>query len=724
MKRHPFAMPFLLFIILFQAASLLPGQSYHTSPGIDTISALYPRYENSSGETAAVELILEFLDDQKIDYNEFSLEQEQPPSGSRLIRAVARGSSPGLGTVFFVLPLNHPFQADRENDYSAGIDLALSIISAAAKGSYEKSIEVLFLGGEFPPPGTGAKGFVQRGSSAFLNTFYPSEDVMFIYLNLSSPPEELALIPAGSGRPSPSWLYSNVRSALENAGIPISLDSPRTRLYRLDLQDEPSLIDPYLKAGYPVIELRTGKAGNPMDIPYSSMHLLLQSIAGEEAIPSYQDNHYLLLNTMDILPGIRRNILISEHQYITFLLLVFAGALAYPIIAVSRFRKYLKTLIRHIWSLPLLAAFMFLFLFIATLLMRFAGNWNDVDNLWEIYPFSFLWFKVAVSALLFILSQRLFNLLPFSRRGSFYSASALFFILTDILLVSLFDIDITAFLISTFMLVFLFTTVRNRIIKLIFFLLSVIPVVLGLYGIFNLPAYRAVHFILLSPVLGNLVVAVHLLPFLLMLIRLRYLFHHPSRKVTIAATLGLEMLMLSIALFFGFRLINADPFSGERRQPLLVHQEISGENTFMDVSVNSPADTDMAENFTFPVEKQPMEISLSSEPFLDRKSYLLTLTGDGIIGSLEIGIKSAESFDVLDASHQWTMTSDRRSAGFAIENFPSLPFTLELTLPGELTGIINITARYAAAPVDLPHFDEGRFDVARSFIFNRNILLE
>ncbi len=717
-------MPFLVSLLFFLAASLLQGQSYHTSPIIDTISNFYPRYENSGGEDALVELIIGFLNDKEVDYSLLSLEEERYPSESSIIRAVIEGSSPGSGTLFFALPLNHPFQADKENDYSAGIALALQIIRAAAEGSYQKNIEVLFLGGEFPPPGLEAEGFVPRGSDAFLDTFYPSEDVMFIYLNLASPAEEFSLIPAGSGKPSPSWLYSEVRSALESAGIPYYLDGPRTRLYRLDLQDETSPIDPYQEAGYPAIELRTGKAGNGPDISDSNIRLLLKSIAGGDPIPSYQDNHYLLLNALDILPAMQKSILISERHYITFLLLVFAGALAYPIAAVSRFRKYLKTLIRHIWSLPLLAAFMFSFLFIATLLMRFAGNWNDVENLWEIYPFYFLWFKVAVSALLFILSQRLFNLLPFSRRGSFYSAAALFFTLTDILVVSLFDIDITVYLISTFILVFLFTIVRNRILKLFFFLLSIVPVVLGLYGIFNLPAYRAVHFILLSPVAGNLVVAIHLLPFLLMLIRLRYLFHHPSRKVTMAVTIGLELILLAGSLFFGFRLINADPFSGERRQPLHVRQVLSGESREMEVFLSSPADTEQLEAFTFPVEQQPMNISLSSEPFLERKSYLLSIEGEGIISTLEITIKSKAPFNVLDASRQWTMTADRRSTSFAIEHFPTFPFKLEFTLPMELTGTVDIRARYAVPPVELPEFDRTRFDVSRSFTSNRQILLE
>jgi hypothetical protein len=729
MKSKQLLLPFLFFLISF------PVQSYHMS--------IFPRYENSEGEKRAVASLLEVLRSYGTDPKLLMQEEGPVVSQSVSISVHIQGNEPRLGTVIFLVPLNHPYRATQEQDYSAGIEAGLAIVKEAASKPGAKSVEVLFLGGEFPPPdllsdqlflrsaegiepGPDGKGFLPAGSLTFLETFYPEVPVMFVYLSFPTPPATLAVIPAGSGKPSPSWLYAKIKKALDDSASSWYFAEAQTRLNRLDLQDGPSPIDPYLQAGYPAIEIRGKGTGRWEE---GKIALFLRSLIGKEPIPSYQDNHYLILGNR------HKSLIISERNYLLFLLVVFAGILTYPFIAVGRFKKYLKTLLRHVWSIPLLVAALFVFLLFSTLLLGVAGIVRDNDQLWRVHPSAFLWFKISIASLLFFLNQRLFGRLPFSRRGSFYSASALFFLLADIIIISFFDIGLTSFIISTFVCVFFFTIVRHRMLKLCFLLLSLFPMIWGLYGIFTLPAYRAVRFLLLSPLLGNLIMAVHLLPYLLMTIRIRYLFHHPSPKITKAITIGLELVAMSSAVASGIYILKASPLPNNSKLPLNIEQNILPNEERADFIFTSPIpipafqiDGHTIEGtegvITQSVETFPLAVEIESEPFLSRKSYSIDMKGEGPAATLTAVIRSEEPFTVLDASRQWSMAADRKSVRFLIENFPSLPFTLDVTLPRNFAGTLELELYYPEPRLPLPDFDRNGFDVHASSILRQSVPLK
>jgi hypothetical protein len=711
----------------------LPVQSYHTSLHMDTINTIFPRYENSPGEQLLFTELMTLLQDYGAEPQLVPINLEMQPSGSSNIEVMITGSQPELGTLIFAVPINHPFRTDRDNDYSAGISIALSIVRSALSEKIERSVKVLFLGGEFPvpesmdkseemilqseeteQPGPDGYGFEPRGSKAFLATFFPQESVCFIYLDIPAWPDSLAIIPAGSGVPSPSWLYRELEHALKEASIPSFYSASRTLLNRLDLQDTPSPIDPYLKAGYSAITLR-GEAGTTDPLDQEKINTFIRHLTHEEAIPEYMDNYYLIIE------GKEGALVVSERNFLLILLLVFAAAIAYPVIATSRFRKYRKTLMRHLWSLPLLIFFMFIFLFAATLALRLITEIRNIDQLWRMYPFTMLWFKIAIAALFFLVSQRFFSLLPFSKRGSFYSAAALFFLFADIIVVSFFDINLTAYLVLSFIFVFLFTISRHRMLKVLFFLLSFIPMITVLYGLFAVPAYQAIEYLLLSPLEGNLIIAIHLLPYLLMLIRLRYLFHHPSKKMRHLVTIGMELVFLAVSLFFGSRLLWDQVYSEKRKQPLLILQEINREREpELKLSLQSTAPlgktaftpegtTEKSIERFYPLEQSALDIDIGTEDFLRRKSYTLTIAGEGTISALNIQIAGNQAFTILDANRSWVDSQDFQSARFAIEQFPRIPFTLEFTLPLDYKGRVEVMAQFAEPPSPFIQSEESRF---------------
>lgn len=651
------------------------------------------------------------------------------------------GSEPQHGSIYLLFP---------EEYASSALPLLEGAWTLEKRGALYHSLKFLILPGEFagtnrndrlifPDPGQGpgpdGTGFTPSSSAEFLQTFYPPEPVSFIYMNTA--PEEaglqgekLQITAAGSGSPSPSWLLSRLVKALGSAGLEYEYLHLETSLSKLNLRDYPSPLDPFLDAGYPAIEIR-GASWSPPDLETSQK--LLQSLSGMPPLPEYRDRHYQVLPLPDSI------LLVQENHYLLTLLFLFAAMMAYPVFAKNRLKKYLKTLWRHLWSLPLLVLLLFLFLFAATMLLNYLGEIKGIDRLWEYYPGTMLVLKIAAAAFLFILVQRLFLLLPFSRRGSFYSASALFFFIVDMAVLSIIDLDLTYYLLVPFLSVFLFTILGNRIGKMLFFILAGAPFMLALYGFFSLPAYEVIRSILLSPIKGNIIIALHLLPFLLMLIRLQYLFHHPNIKITLITTLGLEFILLAVAVVSGIVLLQSQPFL-ERPQPLVLLDESSDTSEMRRVSLYStarlgPLPTDnlaLVEGsfegnratLLVPGGEDPLDVQLDVRSFLARKQYTLRISTPHPLALLRVEIRGEESISLLDASEDWKNIPD---GGYAIvlDRKPESPVTMSFTLPETAKGELLLEARFLEPPYPLDlQGSEKRFSIIRKAVHRSSLELE
>lgn len=710
----------LLTLLLIYSPLLSPAQSYH-------------KYD----ENETVDFILQSMEKMGIEHRVQDLLETERPSAVPNIRASIPGTGNREGRIIFAVPI-HP-----DNRYA--VEAALALAGEAARAPGEKSLELLFLGGEYPPPnnsdafqlpqedpqpGPDALGFQPRGSRAFLKDFFPEEETAFIYLQLSSPPKELELFPSGSGVPSPSWLVRLCVEGVKGAKIPYRLDSLRSRLYRAGLQNRPSPIDPFLEASFPAILIRGigEQEASPILDPRAIEGFLAKLLNGAP-LPDYMDRHYLIIKPFS------RLLIVSEQHYILLLLAIFAMASAYPVFAVSRFKKYLKTLWRHLWSLPLIICILFLFLFAAGVLIEQIQSYLGIDRLWEYRPYTLLVFKLSTAAFLFILSQRLFRLLPFSRRGSFYSASALFFFLAALITISLFDIGLTYYIIFSFIMVFLFTTSRNRYLKVLYFLLASLPMALELYSLFQLPALRPIRFLLVSPVKGNLFVALNFLPFLLMIIRLQYLFHHPSKRITKAFIIGIELSLLSTALISSGILIQSDIFSG-KEQPLYIRHHLDAREDSRSILLYSPAPLgDLLEEekkikanryeYSIKDPSEPLQLELTSSTFLSRRSYRLRIEAEKPLSRIFVKLKSSEPFTLLDASRNWRLEADQKQAQFLIEQQPDLPYHLDFTIPESFRGELILQARFAESPKRY-HLGEQaeKFRILEHYVYENSLRIE
>ncbi len=311
--------------------------------------------------------------------------------------------------------------------------------------------------------------------------------------------------------------------SLHAAQVPYQLQADEVQAFRLGATEEKTLIEPYLRAGYPSIGLEGQSAAPGAHAPpgmLSSLSAFLLAFldAGRGGIPEEWDRHYLLVQAGDM------SLIVGEKAYVAVLGGVLAAALFFALVFVRRLKKYVRTLARNIGAILPLAALTFLFLAAGTYALRGILALRAFPGLWRYAPVEFLALKACIALFLYAALYNPFRRLPFPRKGSFYSAAALFFLLVEIAVVAVFDISFTSYFLWAFLLVFFSTLARNRWVKLALVLPAPFWGIRGIIRIFMVPALPFCRILTLSPVLGNLVVAGAALPFILVLLRLGLAF--------------------------------------------------------------------------------------------------------------------------------------------------------------------------------------------------------
>ena len=109
---------------------------------------------------------------------------------------------------------------------------------------------VLFLGAEY-----GDTDVYPMGSTLFLRDFQPDYRAAVLYLNLRAVPERVLVRGGGRGIVSPYWLMNRCVDALRTSQVPFRLQADEMQAFRLGATDERTLIEPYLRAGYPSVGL-------------------------------------------------------------------------------------------------------------------------------------------------------------------------------------------------------------------------------------------------------------------------------------------------------------------------------------------------------------------------------------------------------------------------------------------------------------------------------------
>ncbi len=705
-----------LFLLILISAQFLAAQNIIRTPMGEILddlvyfSSLHPRLEGSKQEKAAYLYIKSVIDDLGVSYSEHSLgnlKNNHSFSSSIIAEIPGRQSD----TLNIIVPIDHQPGLPDDADGSLSLALGLSMVREFAPRKLDTGLRILFLGAEYS-----GEDLSQLGSTEFLKDFYPDSPQSFLYLDVKKIPGRLNLRAGGEGIVAPYWQVRRTVAALETSGLNYRFKEDENQIHRLGMWGVPTRINPYLQAGYPALTLEGEEySSSSAVIPwitgfYSFFFSLIEN--NTDGFPEQWDRHYLYFNLFG------KPFSIGEEAYLYLLLAVIITPLVYPFFLPRKFNRYLRTLGRNFWDIPVLMLLIFLFLIVGTYGVQFILMLRGFPSLWQHAPLVVFLIKASISMILFFLSFGMLKKIRFSQNSTFYSSSALFMLLLAILTISVLDISMTYSLLWAFAFSFIFSIVPNKYIKALMLAFSTLLIINSLANAFAQGADRVIEFLILSPLKGNIFLSLLILPFLLMLIRLDFLFRHPTlmrQKVLLrnAAIIFSSITMIGILFLFGFK-----PYSKSNPQPVTITENIDTGTSLSQISVTSPAKIEAliisapnigqkvisstrSEEFTRHTEKDYLDIDISLEKFLDRDRYLIFLNSENPPENIEIQFTGSEDFLVYDMDFPYTPSSDRRGALMHIGHNPPVPLRFEVVFLSGTASTMNITAEYAGPFKDL-----------------------
>ncbi len=708
----------VLPVALFAQNPLLPADVDRIEEDLSFVRSLYPRLEGSASERELLAYIEKRLQSLSISYSRFGFqESDLTHSFSSCLQADIPGDLPD--TLVLAVPLDNPPDAPPALDGSVNIALALAALEQMRMHRPPISVKVLFLGAEY-----GEGPAYPMGSRLFLRDFYPDHRVMLLYLNMRAIPSRLHVRSSGRGIETPYWLIERTTAALNKTDLFFLVRGNENQVFRTGLTRERTIIEPYLYAGYPAVSF----AGEYGPLEPSARHNWLFSFglylgafmdAFHGGIPETWDRHYLFFQARGFYFSI------SEQTYVILLIAVLASILLYGLAFTRRLRKYLRTLFRNLWALPLFFALCFGLLYASTWMLQGILALRRMPLLWTFLPLPFLAFKLAFALLIVFVLFRLFHRRVFPVRGSFYSAAALVFLLLDVVVLAVINISFTYYFLWAFTFALLFSVTPNKYLKLLFFLAAPYWIVKTVVELFLVPQLEFCRVLLLSPLAGNLLMAVILLPFVLMFIRLRMIlpvFHRVPERTR--HLVGYSMLsVVFLGLLAGFLVYW--PYRAGRRQPVTVAYLVDQREAAGTLRIESPAPLGVlrvrqdgqtvgidssSRRYVLSTRQVPtlLQTRTSSVAFLDRKNVTVTLAPSGAPYRVKLVVSSPEEFVLFDCNFPYQMDRTGRRYEVLIGVNPPLPLPVQLTVPRGRTFTLAITLEYLNIPTSISVSGPGK----------------
>ena len=524
------------------------------------------------------------------------------------------------------------------------------------------------------------------GTRNFLEHYYQESPTSFIYLNFTESPESFRIIPGADGFSSPFFLFKSVINALDSASIPYYHSNTESILFRLSAAGTESMLKAYLEEGYPAVELATaGTAVGYEDMVKKDAltefydHLLADFRQG---LSSDWDSHYIF--------GL------DEQQYLLLYIAVLTLLMLFPIFRRRHFGWYMKTLTKNFWILPLLFGFIFVFLSLASMLITVLLSWIGFTDLWKYNPVVVFMFKISVSLLFYSLAFKLIKKLPFSKRSSFYSISAIFFLLIELFILSGINLSLSFFALWPLLFIFLFTVFKKPLLKLMLLLVSSFMMIFSLVEIFALPSLPVLKLIILSPIQGDLLIALIILPFILSAIRVDML-SPPSRSFTrfLPVIFGALSVGLLVSIFA------FSPFNESNPLPVNIYETIDGNTGSSDFSIECPVsvseslfDKLVSSVDLYAGKDKNIMINVGNNFFLNRKIVDITLNFSEPPDKVKFSMYSQKPVTLFESSFPSEWLPARNMLEVYIGRNPVVPVEFSLTLNRDAALNFTVEADY------------------------------
>ena len=698
---------FLFFISILDISPLPENGNAGEKIFRDTeiLKQFYPCSENSENEKKVYSFIRKRLDELGIDYSEESLDLLQDThSFTSNITVDLKGKKEK--TLILAVPVNNLM------DSSFNIAKALSVAEEAALEEAETNYKIIFLGAEFSRE---EDAHYPIGSRQFLDSFFPENDTALLYLNLSSAGAEVNIIHGSIEGVTPFWLLDQIIKSFDENSISYKINTQENILHQLGYKKK-TPVDLYIKNNIPAVALEnTNSASSTSDMEkwffiFNSFYKNFSENIQIKADTDW-DRHYFLIDLFE------KRILLNEIDFILIYIVIISVMLLFSIYSSKKVFRYVRKLIKHFWVILYLFFLVFIFLLISTFITEIIIVLKSSHDIWKESPILILLIKIFISMLLFFLSLFLLKKINLPVTGSFYSAGAIFIFLLILMIFEIMNISLSFFALWGLLWTILFSLFKSRLLKTLSMVNSSVFILFLVYYIFTLPAENLCEEILFNRLTGNIMTAVILLPYVLMLLRILISQTHiDSDRYRI-----LRRSIYSITAIFLIFLLNYyikfDPFSEKNKQPVYFSQTADLDKKISLINVKSPfkpgrilfrAEDDeyqinaQQSEFSMEINSSPghLEIEKTESMFLDRKNLILKLTGEGNPETCSISFRTKENPVVLDCNYPWTVNIKQKRGTIHIGKNPPSPLIIDLLLPSDTVLWIDIRMKYKDLPFE------------------------
>jgi hypothetical protein len=226
-------------------------------------------------------------------------------------------------------------------------------------------------------------------------------------------------------------------------------------------------------------------------------------------------------------------------------------------------------------------------------------------------------------------------------------------------------------------------------------------------------------FLISSPLWGNLLFALFIMPFTLMIIRVIIAFRDVRKRKQIIHGWVLYAIPSIAFLALTAYTIFVKPFTEENPQRIYVYETIDTELQERKLSFRSEAPlgsidftgSDLYENIRADRARSIVEYAeyiprfVEAEKverrFLDRKYVTLTIKTEGDPVNIEFLLFAEGTILIYDSNFPFSQNPEEGAAVVHVGAYPPDPLELELVLPGELEFDAKITVYYQTYPYEL-----------------------
>lgn len=729
MKKYFFISIFfsLFFSSYLYAENQLPGTGAGVSfkDSLEYLFPLYPAEENSKNEKALFKYIKKVLSGSEIKYEEASLDSmNDRHSFSKNIYADIRGIS--NSTLILAFPVGG-------NSGWANISAALELIQKYSKQTPELSLKFIFLGAE-----SGDSDRYPVGSAIFLQNFYNTENSFLLYFDLSDIPEMMKLQTGCSREITPYWLLSGCLKALENSGLRYDLRPEQNILYNIGMVPEASPADLYIKAKIPSI-MFYNDASAPQTIFsveykekafqwFNSFSSFVETFISSNGggFKEEEDKHYLTLRTAG---GYK---IIPETYIILFFLMIAGTIIFYMIFHLKLTKFYMKQIFANFYIIPGTTVLISVLFSISTYIITGFLKITDLGSQWYKTAVFIFILKLLITFLLFMLLIPLLKKFRYYKLKNFYTASAIFTAITNLIIFIIIDFSFSIFFIWSLICIFAFAVFKNKFIKFLCMSLSWTFLFITIRGILFYPAVDLCHMLIFSPFYVNLLISILLLPFLFMAIKIFYIIPPLWKmKYNLYNYAGFAAIVF-LAAIFAWHIYSYDPYDENNKQIVDLNKIYDIDSETSIIAMNSDCGINEDDFFSSSSERYPasisgklsvpVDISAETEYFLKRKNITVNISAEEKIDKIYLSAKSSEEGNkllIMDSNYPYE--SKEEKIIFHIGKNQPMPFSLEITTPQNSDFSIDIVMVCSDFPFDFEFSEEKRKEYRKNLILKKRL---